>query len=158
MQVDVQTKKLPTGAWIFLVAQTQQSSKLNAQLRALAATLPDVLARAPAPPAAHTRQRQRRLTAAQVAQLVAAYQAGADMKTLAQRWGVHRQTVAAHLRQAGVPLRQKGLTPEQIAEAASLYAGGWTLARLGGRYGCHPTVVLRAFQRTGTPRRDSHGR
>ena len=141
-----------------MVALTGASSKQHAQLRALVAGLPELLEHAPPPSTARSRQEQRRLSSDQVGQLVAEYQAGDDMKFLAKRWGVHRQTVAAQLRQAGVPLRRQGLTAEQVIEAAGLYADGWTLARLGERFGCHPAVVLRAFQRGGIPRRDSHGR
>ncbi len=68
---------------------------------------------------------QRRLTADQVAELTAEYQAGADMRELAVRWQVHRTTVAGHLRRADVKLRRQGLSKEQLGEAVRMYGEGW---------------------------------
>jgi hypothetical protein len=147
-----------SGSGLIWVGLTGASSKQKAQLRRLAASLPDVLARSePAPPVAN-RQQQRRLSAAQAAELVAQYQAGDDMPVLAERWGISRKTVAEHLRRAGVTPRRRGLSPEQVQAAIELYGAGWSLARIGERFGCDHSVVLRALEQAGVPRRDSHGR
>ncbi len=46
------------------------------------------------------------------------------MKTLAARWGLHRTTVAGHLRGAGVRPRRQGIPDERLAEAVRLYGEG----------------------------------
>ena len=86
------------------------------------------------------------------------YQAGDDMRVVAERWGISRKTVAEHLRREGVTPRRRGLSPDQVQTAIRLYAAGWSLARIGERFGCDHGVVLRALQRVGVPLRDSHGR
>ena len=140
------------------VALTGASSKQKAQLRDLAAALPEVLARSEPTPPVTGPQRLRRLSSAQAAQVVQQYQASDDMRVLAQRWGISRKTVAEHLRRAGVTPRRQGLSPDQVQASMALYAAGWSLAQIGDRFGCDPGVVLRALARAGIPRRDSHGR
>jgi transposase-like protein len=55
-------------------------------------------------------------------ELVDAYKAGASQAELARRFGVHAQTVHAHLRRQGVKLRPlKVLTDVQEAEVMRLY-------------------------------------
>jgi hypothetical protein len=49
------------------------------------------------------------LTASEVDRLVADYQAGVGVLELADRYGIHRATVAAHLRRRDVPRRSTGL-------------------------------------------------
>jgi hypothetical protein len=97
---------------MILVALPGSSSKQSTLVRDLAAAQPTLLAsstdRQQHVPA-RQRQAQRRLTAEQTQQLVAAYEGGASMKELATRWGMHRTTVAAQLRQAGTPLRRQGI-------------------------------------------------
>lgn len=47
----------------------------------------------------------RKLSPAEVAEVVARYQAGASIRSLSQAFGMHEQTVRAHLRRKGVSLR-----------------------------------------------------
>lgn len=95
------------------------------------------------------RQLQRRLTAEQGAELVAEYQAGDDMKVLADRWRVHRTSVAAQLRRAGVELRRQGVPADVLDDAIRLYREGWSCARLGERYGCDAETVRQALLTSG---------
>ena len=99
--------------------------------------------------ASPTRQRQHRLNPDEIAQLVAQYQAGCDMNTLAAEWGVHRTTVAGHVRRADVPLRRQGLTPEQLSEATQLYAAGWSCQRLADLFTCDDETVRRGLRSMG---------
>ncbi len=92
---------------------------------------------------------QRRLKADQAAELVAKYQAGADMRELVEQWGIHRTTVAGHLRRAGVELRRQGLSDEQLSEAMRLYGEGWSLQRLAERYCCDAETVRTYLKQTG---------
>ena len=93
--------------------------------RRLAQALPTLLRRRASPSApAKQRQAQRRLTTQQVERLTAEYQAGKDIKALAVRWGMHRTTVAAQLRRAGVALRRQGVPADRLDEAVRLYGEG----------------------------------
>jgi DNA invertase Pin-like site-specific DNA recombinase len=51
------------------------------------------------------RQHQKRLDYAEIAQLIAEYQAGASTYQLATRFGIHRTTVTHHLRTQGIQMR-----------------------------------------------------
>lgn len=73
---------------------------------------------------------QTRLTPEKRAELVAAYQAGEPVRSIAVRFGVHRGTVSEFARQAGIPAREPGLDAERGARAAALYESGLTLARV----------------------------
>ena len=57
----------------------------------------------------------------QVDELVALYQQGWTLVKLAERFGIHKRTAAAHLVRRSVPLRGKGLGEEDRAEAVQLY-------------------------------------
>src|SRR5262245_5040177 len=65
--------------------------------------------RRPKEPPRVERRTSRSLKPAQVDALVAAYEAGNSMKKLAAAFGVHRNTVKAHLRRADVQIRRGGL-------------------------------------------------
>jgi hypothetical protein len=102
------------------VALTGSSSKQKALVSRLADSQPALLTRSTGRQersAIRQRQAQRRLTAEQVQQLIAEYEAGASMKELATRWDLHRTTVAAQLRQAGAPLRRQGIPADRLTEA-----------------------------------------
>ncbi len=71
------------------------------------------------------------------------------MRPLARKYGIHRLTVAAHLRRAGVQLRYQGLTDDQVAAAAQLYKHGWSLQRLAERYDCTAETVRQALKTVG---------
>ena len=106
------------------MALTGASSNQLAQVRRLAATLSALLHRRPRAQPVRQRQIQRRLPPDQVEQLVAEYQAGDDMHELADRWGLHRTTVAGHLRRAGVALRRRGIPTERRVAVGTALTGG----------------------------------
>ena len=115
----------------------------------LAEALPTLLSRRPAPTTIpKPRQVQRRLTAKQVDQLVREYESGDDMKILAALRDVHRATVAAQLRRAGVSLRRQGVPPDQFDEVVRLYREGCSCQRLAERYNCDDESVRRTLKRT----------
>jgi lambda repressor-like predicted transcriptional regulator len=89
------------------------------------------------------------LTDNQIAQLVAEYQAGLDMAVLALPWELHRTTVAAHLRRAGVVLRGKAFRPSRSPKQIRLYSAGWSLQRLAERYRCDDETVRTELKRAG---------
>lgn len=51
------------------------------------------------------RQPNRKLQPGEIAELVASYVAGASMRSLGKQYGMHEQTVRAHLRRQTVELR-----------------------------------------------------
>lgn len=91
-----------------------------------------------------------RLTNEQVAVLLAAYEAGDSTYQLAERFGIHRQTVAATLRRASVAtrgLQRVKLTEEQRDEAQRLWDEGVSYHRIGISLGVGERVVSRTLRR-----------
>jgi transposase-like protein len=91
-------------------------------------------------------------------ELIRAYEREATVKELAQRFGIHRVTVAALLRRHGAELRRTGLAPDEILTAVRLYGHGWSLARLGTKYGVDSTTVWRALRAAGVVMRPARQR
>jgi hypothetical protein len=95
-------------------------------------------------------QPNKRLSGAEVQQIVSGYTSGATIRSLALLHGVHEQTVRAHLRVAGVVLRPtRSLDAEQTDEACVLYAQGWSLARIGEKFDVGDSGVGNAMRRAG---------
>lgn len=93
-----------------------------------------------------------RLSPEQVAELVAARQAGVQIKDLAQQFEIHKTTVIAHLERAGVPGRRwagKTLSPPQVQDAARLYESGLSLVAIGEQLGASRRQVGRALDEAG---------
>lgn len=63
------------------------------------------------------------------------------MKELAGRFGIHRTTVAEHLRRQAVARRRPGLTDRELDQARTLRMEGWSYQRLGERFGCDAETV-----------------
>ena len=81
------------------------------------------------------------LSAAEVDRLVADYMAGVGVGELAERYGVRRATVAAHLRRRNVLRRRPGLDVNEQAESVRLYRDGMSLRAIGQRMGVDRKVV-----------------
>ena len=96
-------------------------------------------------------QRQTRLTASQVSELIELYSSGVSVVRLADKFQIHKTTVSAHLHRAGVSVRgsQRSLTDAQVASAAQLYADGATLAELGERFSVSPSTMRDSLGRVG---------
>ncbi len=62
---------------------------------------------------------------------------------------MHRTTVAAQLRRAGVALRRQGVPADRLDEAVQLYSAGWSLQRLAERYDCDDETVRQTLKRAG---------
>ena len=96
-----------------------------------------------------SRQSQRRLERAEVAQLVKAYKSGTRVLDLSAQFEIHRNSVRDVLRRQGVPPRARGLTARQVREAALLYGDGHSVAQLGERFNVHAATVWRALRAEG---------
>lgn len=85
------------------------------------------------------------LTASEVDRLVADYVAGVGVGELADRYGIHRTTVAAHLRRRGGPRRLVGLDVNEQAEAVRLYRAGLSLRAISRQLGVDRKTVRAAI-------------
>ncbi len=128
------------------VVLTDHLSRLRNQLPPVLTVTDELETR----PVSKPRLPQRRLTPPEIHQLLAEYQSGDSMKTLATRWGVHRTTVAGHLRRGDVHLRRQGVPDDDLAEAARLYGEGWSCLRLADRYDCAGETIRQALIQAGT--------
>jgi DNA-binding CsgD family transcriptional regulator len=101
----------------------------------------------------------RRLSAAELEQVVELYGLGLSTYKLACRFGTDRHTITGHLRRGGVSLRSRHkLTPKLVEQAVQLYADGQSLATIGKQLGLSPTTVGKALTTAGIRLRDRHGR
>lgn len=91
----------------------------------------------------------------QVDELVVLYRRGWTLASLADRFGIHKRTAAAHLVRRSVPIRGKGLSEDDLPEAARLYAGGATLIEVGSRFGVSQQTIRRALAAAGVQIRPS---
>ncbi|MDK9294391.1 hypothetical protein FAM19031_001489 [Propionibacterium freudenreichii] len=78
-------------------------------------------------------------------QLVGDYLAGGSPDELAERYGIHRATVFAHLRRRDVPRRRLGLDEVESAEAVRLYRAGVSLRAIGRQVGADRKAVRKAL-------------
>lgn len=81
------------------------------------------------------------LTAAEVDHLVAEYEGGAGVQELAEKYGIHRATVFAHLRRREVPRRRPGLNDHEQAEAVRLSRDGMSMRAIGRQMGVDRKAV-----------------
>lgn len=97
----------------------------------------------------------RKLSPGELGELVTAYEAGASQVELTQRFGLHEQTVRAHLRRQGVRIRpQQKLTEAEENEVVRLYVEEmWTLVELAGRFEVCQTAIRNVLVRRGVERR-----
>nr|WP_300148899.1 helix-turn-helix domain-containing protein [Propionicimonas sp.] len=85
------------------------------------------------------------LTASEIDRLVADYQAGVGVLELADRYGIHRATVAAHLRRRNTLRRSTGLDVNERAEAVRLYRAGLSLRAISRQLGIDRKTVRAAI-------------
>ncbi len=96
------------------------------------------------PVAKNPAKSQTRLTIEQRMELVADYEAGMPVRTIAVKYGVHRGTIPAFVQRSGGQLRSTGLNNERRASAAILYRDGHTLQEVADRLGIDPKTVRNA--------------
>ncbi len=94
---------------------------------------------------------RRHLGDAEVTELVALYDAGATVYDLAERFGVHRDTVSGVVKQAGLVTRYHERTYVDLERAAVLEAKGLTLTEIAQKLGVGRTTLIVA-------RREARGR
>ncbi len=93
--------------------------------------------------------------------MVAAYLSGDTVNDLAQRFGVHRTTVMAHLTRRETTRPEASTTvkwdDETFCAAALLYAGGASLSQVGARFGVHASTVANRLHHAGVQIRPRRG-
>jgi transposase len=76
------------------------------------------------------------------------------MRSLAQRFGVHRTTISKHLERVGATKRPKiKMTEERLAEARKLYTEGWSTQRIARKLDLGQTTVYDALKNAGVQMR-----
>ena len=110
-------------------------------------------------PSATTHRTQRQLRGVDVDALVDHYQAGDTIRQLADRFGINRTTVIAHLDRRGVQRRAiaKQWDHEALASAARTYQSGSSLADIAAQFGLDPSTVANRFRRAGVAIRPRRG-
>lgn len=89
------------------------------------------------------------LNEGQVDELVVLYQEGLSLRELAEKFGLHHRTAAAHLVRRGEPLRKRQLSESQVAEAERLYQEGMPLLTVGRQLGVSQGMIRRALAARG---------
>ncbi len=89
-----------------------------------------------------------KLMPAEISKLVDTYRRGATVFELAEQFGIHRQTVSAHLHREGVAMRSRTrMTPRLVTHATELYEAGWSTIQIGKELGLGPSTVGRYLTR-----------
>jgi DNA-directed RNA polymerase specialized sigma24 family protein len=104
------------------------------------------------------RQRQRRLTGAQVVEMAAKYQTGATVYELAAEFGCHRATVASRLKKAGIVMRFQSPGAEDIESMVSLYKDGSSFQEIGEQLRFCANTVRSCLRDRRIQVCDTHGR
>ena len=102
---------------------------------------------------------QRRLTSAEIEQLIHLYREGASIDALARRYKIHRTTVIHHLDRAGIARRRvvRKMTDASVALAAERHAQGASLALVASEFAVHERTLARELLRAGTSIRPRRG-
>jgi transposase len=101
----------------------------------------------------------RRLNERAIDDIVAAYEGGATVRQLAERFEVSRATVSSRLESRGIARRRTGrsLDDDEVRDACERYEAGESLAQLGTAYGVDPSTVWNTLKRQGVSRRPPSG-
>ncbi len=81
------------------------------------------------------------LTPSEIDHLVTDYEAGSGVQELAEKYGIHRATVFAHLQRREVPRRRPGLNDQEQAEAVRRSREGMSMRAIGRRRGVDRKAV-----------------
>jgi lambda repressor-like predicted transcriptional regulator len=86
------------------------------------------------------------LSADEIDQLVKDYRTARSIYVLAERYGVHRNTVAAHLKARGIALGKSSLSSKEVERVRQLNENGLPLNAIGRAIGRDPKTVKNALQ------------
>ena len=102
---------------------------------------------------------QRRLSAADIADLCRLYQEGCSIDSLARQYGVNRTTIISHLDRAGIERRRvaRKMTDDSVGKAAKRYDEGAPLAVGAQGFNVHARTLAREFRQAGVSIRPRRG-
>lgn len=140
--------------WVEKVGQLSDPlSGLNQALDLIGAGLAEIgfVPGSPPPPPVHRHRRiTKRLSEAEIDEMVMVYQAGSSLAQTAKQFGVHWYTVQQHLKRRGVPRRPpaaRKLTDEQAQEIKRMHELGVTCNDLALQYGVSIDTIRRELHR-----------
>lgn len=95
-------------------------------------------------------RQQRRLSPQQIHELLEEYRNGATARDLADRYGIHRLTVAQHIKRSGQQTRSlRSFEGAKLTELIDEYQSGQSTEALGRQYGVAGSTVARTLRRNG---------
>ncbi|MGW3539566.1 helix-turn-helix domain-containing protein [Nocardia niigatensis] len=105
---------------------------------------------APARPEPRSYKPNRKLSPDEIQKLIARYDGGASIAELAREFGMHTQTVDAHLKRQGVEKRSlRKMSDEQVERAVQLYGDGWSTTDLAEEFQVAAPTVRMTIIRAG---------
>jgi transposase-like protein len=114
---------------------------------------------APAPRVAYQPHKlSQRLSDETVADILAAYHAGATTREVGKRFGVAHSSVNKLLKQHGVTPRRRSPSPDELQRAAELYEAGLSTRVIAEHLGFGASTILRALSKAGVVIRPRFGR
>ncbi|WP_435531036.1 helix-turn-helix domain-containing protein [Rhodococcus spelaei] len=119
------------------------------------ASIPAEIGRSTGPASDRAAHRaNRKLQPDELLELADRYRRGASIYELADHFGIHRQTVSAHLRRAGVAARPSlKMTPRVVDRATQLYREGMSTVQIGKELNIGTSTVGKALKRAGVEMR-----
>jgi len=104
------------------------------------------------------RKPSRRLSPAETASVLDAYQTGESVPLIALRHHINQSTVFRLIGRNQIRRRYPKLSPEDIKLLSELYALGATTEELASQYEVHVTTIRREFRKAGIRFRSSRAR
>jgi hypothetical protein len=99
----------------------------------------------------------RRLSSAQIEEMVASYAASVRISDLVEQFQADQTTIQKYVRQAGLPRRIRRLGPTKVDDVIRLYAAHNSVEAIAEYIDVAPTTVRRTLTKAGIPMR-SRGR
>jgi predicted HTH domain antitoxin len=127
-----------------------------AALRAVVAKLPKLADPVAERPRTEAPRQARQLKGDRAAALVSDYSAGASIKEVTERYGVHRLTAYKIIERHGVAIRKRRLTEDEIELAVRLYEQGMSQARIAEQIGASSDGVRYQLLKRGIKMRSPH--
>ncbi|MDR0531132.1 MAG: hypothetical protein LBG83_03590 [Oscillospiraceae bacterium] len=104
------------------------------------------------------RQKQKRLTEKELAEVVIAYQSGKSADAIAAEYGCDRKTICAQLKAQGIAVsRSKIKTEEGVQEIIALYERGQTSAEIAKLKGVSASSIQNYLKKNGVKLRGRWG-
>jgi transposase len=108
--------------------------------------------------AKNDRQRQRRLDSDDLVAFQDAYLEGIQITEIAQRFGIHRNTVFELVKRLGLPSRRQAyFSAEEISQVIALYKSGQSAQKVADQFSVNASTIRYLLLKNGVSMRDHHG-